>query len=170
MVPRLIFTSPNTDTRHSLIDSWLESDGRKNRTGFGSGPDPVDIHVGARLRLRRNLLGLSQEQLGKAFDLTFQQIQKYERGANRMGASRLFRLSRFLNVPVTYFFEELPADLGFRDSGQAPLEDAPSGDNEILQRRETLELIRAYYRIPDTKQRRTDYDLIKSMAETKPVK
>ncbi len=134
------------------------------------GPDPVDIHVGSRLRLRRNLLGMSQEQLGKASGLTFQQIQKYERGANRMGASRLFQLGRLLNVPVAYFFEELPTDTlrsgaGFRDNEQAPLEGAPGGDNEILQRRETLELIRAYYRITDPKQRRTVYNLIKSMAD-----
>ncbi|HEU0117474.1 MAG TPA: helix-turn-helix transcriptional regulator [Alphaproteobacteria bacterium] len=136
-------------------------------------PDPIDIHVGQRLRLRRNLLGMSQEQLGNASDLTFQQIQKYERGANRMGASRLYQLGRLLNVPVAYFFEELPAHLtnpsqqGFSDNKQSPLEGAPSPDNEILQRRETLELIRAYYRITDPKQRRTVYDLIKSMAEGK---
>ncbi len=136
-------------------------------------PDPIDIHVGARLRLRRNLVGMSQEQLGKASGLTFQQIQKYERGANRMGASRLHQLGRLLNVPVAYFFDELPVDMaqpntaGFRDSGQASLEGAPGNDNQILQRRETLELIRAYYRITDPKQRRTVYNLIKSMAEDK---
>src|SRR5208282_3211485 len=74
------------------------------------GPDPIDIHVGARLRLRRNLLGLSQEQLGKASRLTFQQIQKYERGTNRMGASRLFQMGKILNVPVSWFFDSLPED------------------------------------------------------------
>ena len=134
-------------------------------------PDPVDIHVGARLRLRRNLLGMSQEQLGKATGLTFQQIQKYERGANRMGASRLHQLGRLLNVPVAYFFEDLSApqlqNAGFSNSEQAKLEGAPTNDGEILHRRETLELIRAYYRITDPKQRRTVYNLIKSMAEDK---
>lgn len=134
------------------------------------GPDPVDVHVGARLRLRRNLLGMSQEQLGKASGLTFQQIQKYERGTNRMGASRLFQLGRLLNVTVAYFFEEFSAAAvspaqGFRDNEQTSLEGVPAGDNEILQRRETLELIRAYYRITDPKQRRTVYNLIKSMAD-----
>ncbi|MDP9128029.1 MAG: helix-turn-helix domain-containing protein, partial [Pseudomonadota bacterium] len=76
--------------------------------GRAEGPDPVDIHVGARLRLRRNLLGLSQEQLGKATGLTFQQIQKYERGTNRMGASRLFQLAQILDVQVSWFFYALP--------------------------------------------------------------
>ncbi len=114
------------------------------------GPDPVDIHVGARLRLRRNLLGMSQEQLGKASRLTFQQIQKYERGTNRMSASRLFQLAHLLNVTVSYFFEELPAALDTRttrelsDSEQATLDGAPQNDNRILERRETLEFIRAY--------------------------
>lgn len=137
-------------------------------------PDPVDLHVGARLRLRRNLLGLSQEQLGKATGLTFQQIQKYERGANRMGASRLFQLGRLLNVPVSYFFEDFihVAQLqnpGFSGGEPTALKVAPSdaanNDSEIMQRRETLELIRAYYRIRDPKQRRTIYNLIKSMSE-----
>jgi transcriptional regulator with XRE-family HTH domain len=142
----------------------------KKETRRTHGPDPVDIHVGARLRLRRNLLGMSQEQLGKASGLTFQQIQKYERGANRMGASRLFQLAKLLDVPVSYFFEELaivsknPSQLS--DGGQASLEGVPGGDQQILRRRETLELIRAYYRITDPKQRRKVYDLIKSMAAT----
>lgn len=138
----------------------------KKTSRRGNGPDPVDVHVGARLRLRRNLVGMSQEQLGKASGLTFQQIQKYERGANRMGASRLHQLATILNVSVSYFFEELPATRapGVSDHGQAPLEGGPMADNQVLQRRETLELIRAYYRITDPKQRRKVYDLIKSMA------
>src|SRR5512144_1355925 len=70
-------------------------------------PNPVDIHVGSRVRLRRTLLGLSQEKLGEAVGLTFQQIQKYERGANRIGASRLFEFSRILDVPVSFFFEDM---------------------------------------------------------------
>jgi transcriptional regulator with XRE-family HTH domain len=133
------------------------------------GPDPVDIHVGARLRLRRNLVGMSQEQLGKASGLTFQQIQKYERGANRMGASRLYQLARLLDVQVSYFFEELPvpSDKGpsqLSDGTQALLDGAPT-DQQILHKRETLELIRAYYRITDPKQRRKVYELVKSLAE-----
>ncbi|MBT7504712.1 MAG: helix-turn-helix transcriptional regulator, partial [Rhodospirillales bacterium] len=74
-------------------------------------PNPVDIHVGARVRLRRTLLGISQERLGDAVGLTFQQIQKYERGANRIGASRIYELSRILDVPVSFFFEDMPDEL-----------------------------------------------------------
>ncbi|MDE2029355.1 MAG: helix-turn-helix domain-containing protein [Alphaproteobacteria bacterium] len=132
-------------------------------------PDPVDVHVGGRMRVRRNLVGLSQEQLGKALGLTFQQIQKYERGVNRMGSSRLFHISQILSVPVSYFFEEMPGvtQPGFAEEGQEQLEGAPSNQNgsDILHRRETLELVRAYYRIQDAKQRRKVYELIKSMAD-----
>ncbi len=135
------------------------------------GPNPVDIHVGARLRLRRTLAGMSQEELGKASGLTFQQIQKYERGINRMGASRLFQLARLLNISVSWFFDELPGTSGSKplqpglsDSDQEPLEGVPPNDSQIMQRRETLELIRAYYRIADPKQRRAVYDFVKKMA------
>jgi len=73
----------------------------------GDGPNPIDVHVGSRVRLRRNMLGLSQEKLGEAIGLTFQQVQKYERGANRIGASRLHDLSRVLDVPVSFFFDNM---------------------------------------------------------------
>lgn len=141
----------------------LSPAGRKR----SNNPDPIDIHVGARLRLRRNMAGLSQEQLGRASGLTFQQIQKYERGINRMGASRLFQLSRLLDVPVAYFFDDMTSALmpGMAEGGQQTLEDTPQGEAELLRRRETLELIRAYYRIHDPKQRRKVYELIKTMAE-----
>jgi len=137
-------------------------------------PDPIDIYVGSRLRMRRNLVGLSQEQLGKALGLTFQQIQKYERGINRMGSSRLFQIAKTLSVPVSYFFEEIPEALtlsgqpGFADDEQTPMTAPASekqGDYDILRRRETLELIRAYYRIQDNKQRRKVYELIRSMSD-----
>jgi len=138
-------------------------------------PDPIDVHVGSRVRVRRNLIGLSQEQLGKALGLTFQQVQKYERGTNRMGSSRLFQIAQILSVPINYFFEEMPAGLlstslqpGFADNEQAPIDDAPASNQnngDILHRRETLELVRAYYRIQDAKQRRKVYELIRSMAE-----
>lgn len=134
-------------------------------------PDPVDIHVGARLRLRRNLLGMSQEQLGKASNLTFQQIQKYERGTNRIGASRLFQFARLLSVSVSYFFDEVRAEhavagaLPGMAEDQAKLENMPEADPELLYRRETLELIRAYYRISSPKIRRKMFELIKSMSD-----
>ena len=86
---------------------------------FGTGiPNPIDVHVGGRVRLRRTLLGLSQEKLGEAIGLTFQQVQKYERGANRIGASRLFDLSRVLDVPVGYFFDDMSDDVAARSPRQ----------------------------------------------------
>jgi transcriptional regulator with XRE-family HTH domain len=143
----------------------------KPKDDHEEGPDPVDIHVGERLRLRRNMIGMSQEQMGRALGLTFQQIQKYENAANRVAASRLHQMSRLLNVPIAWFFEELSnpalARLGFSENKQAALEGAPATtmpDAEILQRRETLDLIRAYYNITDLKQRRKILDLVKSMA------
>ena len=84
-----------------------------------SRPSPIDTHVGARIRLRRTLLGMSQERLGEALGLTFQQVQKYERGANRVGASRLFDLSRVLDVPISFFFDDMPEALASR-SGRTP--------------------------------------------------
>ncbi len=129
-------------------------------------PNPVDVHVGGRVRLRRTLLGLSQEKLGEAVGLTFQQIQKYERGANRIGASRLFEFSRILEVPVSFFFDDMPEGQavvdgriawGLADQPQAPLEPDP------LTRRETLELVRAYYRIGDPSVRRRLFELTKSL-------
>src|SRR5438876_11990831 len=82
------------------------------------GPNPVDVHVGSRVRLRRTLLGMSQEKLGDAIGLTFQQVQKYERGANRVGSSRLFDLARVLDVPVSYFFDEMSASTSARSPGR----------------------------------------------------
>jgi transcriptional regulator with XRE-family HTH domain len=129
-------------------------------------PNPVDVHVGGRVRLRRTLLGLSQEKLGEAVGLTFQQIQKYERGANRIGASRLFEFSRILEVPVSFFFDDMPEGQtvvdgriawGLAEQPQTPLEPDP------LTRRETLELVRAYYRIGDPSVRRRLFELTKSL-------
>lgn len=128
----------------------------------GEGPNPIDVHVGTRLRLRRTLMGLSQEKLGEAVGITFQQLQKYERGSNRISASRLFNLSQVLNVPVGFFFEDLPEDC---NDSPAP-SDIPAADGEnadAMARRETLELVRAYYRIPDAAVRRRTFDLVKSL-------
>ncbi len=132
-------------------------------------PRPVDIHVGSRVRLRRTLLGMSQEKLGDAVGLTFQQIQKYERGANRIGASRLFELSGILDVPVSFFFDDMSEDVktgarrwvpGLAEASQKGLERDP------LSRRETLELVRAYYRISDPKVRKRLFELAKSIAKS----
>jgi transcriptional regulator with XRE-family HTH domain len=125
----------------------------------GEGPNPIDIHVGTRLRLRRTLLGLSQETLGEAVGITFQQLQKYERGANRISASRLYNLSQVLGVPVSFFFETLP-------QAESP-SGAPAPEAEEMSdmaRRETLELVRAYYRINDPAIRRRAFDLVKALA------
>jgi len=132
-------------------------------------PSPIDVHVGTRIRLRRTLLGMSQERLGEALGLTFQQVQKYERGVNRVGASRLFDLSRVLDVPISFFFDDMPDNLATSFGGHpsrrpAGLTDAPDGfPDDTLNRRETLELVRAYYRITDPNVRKRMFDLIKSM-------
>ena len=127
-------------------------------------PNPTDVHVGSRVRLRRTLLGMSQEKLGEAIGLTFQQVQKYERGANRVGASRLFDLSRVLDVPVSYFFEEM-APAG--EARPAPGgEGADRGEPDPMLKRETLELVRAYYKIPDAHVRRRLFDLAKALAKS----
>jgi transcriptional regulator with XRE-family HTH domain len=134
-------------------------------------PSPIDVHVGSRVRLRRTLLGMSQEKLGEALGLTFQQVQKYERGVNRIGASRLFDLARVLDVPVSFFFDDMPDAMGAnpavggRRSGGYGLSEAQEGfDDDTLHRRETLELVRAYYRITDPAVRKRVFDLIKSLA------
>src|SRR5579862_1779426 len=95
----------STKTKVKKPDAPRRRSGR-GRTPSGK-PNPIDVHVGSRVRLRRTLLGMSQEKLGEAIGLTFQQVQKYERGANRVGASRLYDLSQVLDVPVSYFFEEI---------------------------------------------------------------
>jgi transcriptional regulator with XRE-family HTH domain len=131
-------------------------------------PNPVDKYVGSRVRMRRIMLGMSQEKLGEALGLTFQQVQKYERGVNRVGASRLFDLSRVLDVPISFFFDDMPDSLSAsfggspsrRLGGQDQVD--PFGD-DTLSRRETLELVRAYYRITDPSVRKRVFDLIKSM-------
>lgn len=128
-----------------------------------STPDPIDVHVGSRVRLRRTLLGMSQEKLGKALGLTFQQIQKYERGANRIGSSRLYKLSKILDVPISFFFEDMSAETAARQPGLADAVQ-PTYEGDQLARRETLELVRAYYRIGDDHLRKRIFDLIKSAA------
>lgn len=139
-----------------------------------SRPSPIDVHVGTRIRLRRTLLGMSQERLGEALGLTFQQVQKYERGVNRVGASRLFDLSRVLDVPISFFFDDMPDTLAAaygtqparRVAGFAEQQEGFGDDS--LNRRETLELVRAYYRITDPLLRKRVFELIKSMGPQDP--
>ncbi len=128
------------------------------------GPNPIDIHVGGRVRLRRTLLGMSQEKLGEALGLTFQQVQKYERGANRIGSSRLYHLGQILDVPVSFFFD----DLGPLTTGRAPgmRERATErSEEDQLVKRETLEFVRAYYRITDPRARKAIFELTKAIAK-----
>ena len=142
--------------------------GGRRRRRKSDKPNPIDVHVGARLRLRRTLLGMSQEKLGNAIGLTFQQVQKYERGANRVGASRLFDLSRVLDVPVSFFFDDINPETAAAargDMDESAGEAAPHRyDPDPMMRRETLELVRAYYRIPDPQLRRRLFDLTKAIA------
>jgi transcriptional regulator with XRE-family HTH domain len=129
-------------------------------------PNPVDVHVGSRVRLRRTLLGLSQEKLGEAIGLTFQQVQKYERGANRIGASRLWDLSRVLDCPISYFFEEMEEDVKAASPRNLTerTHEPEQRDADPVIKRETLELVRAYYKITDPQVRRRIYELAKSLA------
>lgn len=134
-------------------------------------PNPVDVHVGSRVRLRRTLLGMSQEKLGEAIGLTFQQVQKYERGANRIGASRLFNLSQVLDVPVSFFFDDMP-----REAADAPVLGEEDDEDRVVEfepdpmaKRETLELVRAYYRITDPGVRKRLFELTKAVANNGPA-
>ena len=116
------------------------------------GPLPIDVHVGRRVRLRRTLLGMNQTQLGEKLGITFQQIQKYERGSNRISASRLYQAARILDVPVLYFFDGL-------DEGAEV-----SSPDDIWLKTETLKFVRAYYRIGDPAAREGLRKLVQAMA------
>lgn len=137
----------------------------RGRTVTGN-PNPIDIHVGSRVRLRRTLLGMSQEKLGDAIGLTFQQVQKYERGSNRIGASRLWDLSRVLDVPISFFFDDMVESV----AAQSPRmlagiagESTTALDTDPMARRETLELVRAYYKISDPQVRKRVFELAKAI-------
>lgn len=191
------------------------SDHARPESRSSAAAGPVDVHVGNRIRLRRTLMGLSQEKLGEALGLTFQQIQKYERGANRVGASRLYDLAQVLDVPIGFFFDDMqearpsaPSSAPQPFSGSAPtfnpafgqtpaaqapvtgfaetqsafgappprpaappprLFDLPVDEAALFSRRETVDLVRSYYRIPDPAVRKRMLDLIRSLgaADTK---
>jgi transcriptional regulator with XRE-family HTH domain len=130
------------------------------------GPNPIDIHVGSRVRLRRQLLKMSQEKLGDELGVTFQQIQKYERGANRVGASRLYRLSRALDVPVQFFFEGLV--------GETPIAGVAEGDQtpivyDFIQSIDGVTLAESFSRIKDGKVRRRVLELVRTLASEDPA-
>lgn len=133
-------------------------------------PNPIDIHVGGRVRLRRTILGLSQERLGEKLGLTFQQVQKYERGTNRIGASRLYDLSRVLEVPIQFFYDDMTMETAGQSprlrAGLAEAQGAAYSEADPMNKQETLELIRAYYRIKDPVVRQRIYELCRAMANT----
>ncbi len=128
-------------------------------------PNPVDVHVGKRVRLRRTLLGMSQTKLGDALKLTFQQVQKYENGSNRIGASRLYQVSQILGVPVSYFFDEMD-QLTAVANENAPSAASGGAPADLVAKRETLELVRAYYRIVNPKVRRGIVDMIRAIGRS----
>jgi transcriptional regulator with XRE-family HTH domain len=129
-------------------------------------PNPIDVHVGSRVRFRRMLLGMSQEKLGQKLGLTFQQVQKYEKGINRIGASRLFDLAQVLGVSVQFFYEEAPAADAhpFAADGFA---DKPAEHTivDFLRSRDGLELNRAFIRISEARTRRAIVELVRSLAD-----
>jgi transcriptional regulator with XRE-family HTH domain len=125
-------------------------------------PNPVDKHVGSRVRMRRMMLGMSQEKLGEALGLTFQQVQKYEKGTNRIGASRLQQIAHILQVPVAFFFEDVPR----LHEAAGEVMDAPSAGyvSEFLASTDGLSLTRAFMRIHEPKVRRRIVDLVEAIA------
>ena len=134
-------------------------------------PDPIDIHVGRRVKLRRTLLRISQEQLAGGIGVTFQQVQKYENGHNRVSASRLYDISRVLDCPISYFFEDVGEEVTASRSTPQPrtgegLSESQTGlDDDPMQRTETLELVRAYWRLRSTALRRNVLDLLANMSK-----
>ncbi len=138
----------------------------KYKLGYGRGtgkPHPVDVHVGARVRIRRAFLGMSQTKLGDAIGLTFQQVQKYERGANRIGSSRLYDVARVLDVPVEFFFEDMPPAVAASSpsQGRRKAKEPPSYELDPMAKQETLELVRAYYKISDPQVRKRLFAMVK---------
>ncbi len=124
----------------------------KPRYGRGKGISPIDVHVGARVRLRRTLLGMNQTILGKALGVSFQQMQKYENGTNRISASRLFDLTRVLDVSIEHFFEDIPAAVAASSPAatkRGTAKKSPRYEPNPMLKRETLGLVRAYYKIED---------------------
>jgi transcriptional regulator with XRE-family HTH domain len=148
------------DHVNSKLRDRAESGAREKK--MTKSPNPVDRHVGARVRSRRILVGMSQEKLGTSLGLTFQQVQKYEKGTNRIGASRLQNIAKTLSVPVSYFFEGAPVEgvgTGFADSEQT------NYVADILSTPEGISLAKAFMRITDPRVRRKIVELVTMMAD-----
>ena len=147
-----------------MADSTLDKNFRVTNN------NAVDVHVGKRVRLRRTLLGMSQEQLGASLNITFQQVQKYERGANRISASRLWDISQILDVQISYFFGDMTDDtMRLSPRRVSRGENIDFDDDNVrdpMARRETLELVRTYYSIESSKVRKRISEMVKSLAAT----
>jgi len=140
------------------VGDRIDSPGRK--------PNPMDIHVGSRVRLRRMVIGMSQEKLGEKMGLTFQQIQKYEKGTNRIGASRLFQLAQIMDVPIQFFFEDAPAGTAGRIAGPGFAESKTEAFLlDFLNSRDGLELNRAFVKITDPKVRKRVVELVRALSD-----
>lgn len=137
--------------------------GEEEMTPNKKKPNPIDIHVGSRIRLRRNMLGMSQEKLGENLGITFQQIQKYEKGTNRVGASRLQAIASIMSVPVSFFFEDAPGGESNEPRGLAE-DGSTSYVVDFLNSAEGIQLNRAFVQIPDPKVRRKVLELVKLLA------
>jgi transcriptional regulator with XRE-family HTH domain len=127
-------------------------------------PNPIDKHVGSRVRMRRMMLGMSQEKLGNNLGLTFQQVQKYEKGTNRIGASRLQQISHILQVPVSFFFEGAPANTTAQPGDGMSEAPSPAYVSDFLATSDGLALTKAFMRISDMKLRRRIVDLVEQIA------
>ena len=148
------------------METATQQQNKKIASGKKGRASSIDEHVGARLKQRRTLMGLSQEKLAEAVGITFQQIQKYENGANRVSAGRLYEFSSILSVPVTYFFDNIAGSdtggvLGMAESAQAGFE----SQEDLIQKKETIDLIRTYYQIKNEDQRKDLLKMIKTIVK-----
>lgn len=150
-----------------------KSDDLESKKSTTGSPNPVDVHVGKRIRLRRTLLGYSQQVMARKLGLTFQQLQKYEKGHNRVGASRLWDISRILNVPMDFFFQEMDKEIQdnspMMQGSQECLmfnQELPEIDLDPMKKQETIELVSAYYKISNRALAKQIFDLVVSLSKT----
>ena len=138
---------------------------KQNKKGRASS---IDEYVGAQLRQRRTLMGLSQEKLAEAVGITFQQIQKYENGANRVSAGRLFEFSKILNIPISYFFDNILDEKSSQSPFYGMAEESQAGfepQEDLIRKKETIDLIRTYYSVKNEDQRKDLLKMVKTMAK-----
>lgn len=133
-------------------------------------PNPIDVHVGSRVRLKRTMMGMSQEKLGESLGVTFQQVQKYEKGANRIGASRLQQISLILKAPIAFFFEGAPGHTLASGAPGFAEGESSTFSVDFLSTPECMQLNRSFSRISDAKVRRKIIDLVKTLAEDEPAR